>query len=134
LVDDEPAVIHTSFLPAQYAAVLQGDLTGSLTELMISAGARVTYTNDSVESVLASGDIARLLHVRIGAPLVIISGVAYSQEMNAVRYSEGIYRGDRFRFRVDTRGGDITSLPDLRMERKHDGDEDSKRLTPSGDS
>lgn len=119
LVEGKPAVIHTAFIPAQYAGILQGDLTGSLTELMISVGARVVHTNDSVESVLATGEIARLLHVRAGSPLVRISGTAYSQEMEPVRHSEGIYRGDRFRFRVDTRGGDAV-LPDIRMEHKEE--------------
>ena len=112
-VDGEPAAIHMSYLPGRYAVILQGDLTGSLTKLMVGAGAQVAYTNDIIESVLATGEIARLLHVSPGSPLVFITGVAYSQEMEPLRHSEAIYRGDRFRFRVDT-----TGTPDLRMERK----------------
>lgn len=113
LIDDEPAAIHLSYVPNRYAQILQGDLTGSLTDLMIAAGARVSYTNDLIESVLATGETARLLHVTSGAPLVFINGVAYSQAMEPLRHSEALYRGDRFRFRVDT-----TGTRDLRMEHK----------------
>lgn len=112
-VEGEPAAIHMSYLPGRFAAILQGDLAGSLTSLMVGAGARVTYTNDTIESVLATGDVARLLHLPAGSPLVFISGVAYSQELEPLRHSEALYRGDRFRFRVDT-----TGTPDLRMEHK----------------
>jgi GntR family transcriptional regulator len=123
LIDDQPVAIHTSFIPARFVAILQGDLTGSLNQLMTSAGARVTSTNDSVECVLAVGEIARRLHVRAGSPLVFISGIAYSREMEALRHSEALYRGDRFRFRVDTTGGaDMAARPDLRMEHKERSD------------
>jgi GntR family transcriptional regulator len=115
LINDEPAAIHLSFVPIRYSSILQGDLTGSLTELMIAAGARVTFTNDTIESVLARGETTRLLHVASGAALVFINGVAYAQDMEPVRHSEALYRGDRFRFRVDT-----TGAPDLRMEHKPD--------------
>lgn len=104
-----------SYVPARHASILQGDLAGSLTDLLIPAGARVAYTNDTIESVLASGDVARLLHVQAGSPLVFINGVAYSQDLEPLRHSEALYRGDRFRFRVDTTGS-----PDLRMEHKAD--------------
>jgi GntR family transcriptional regulator len=113
MVDDEPAAIHMSYVPARYGSILSGELSGSLTELMIAAGARVAYTNDTIESVLATGEIARLLHVAPGAALVFINGVAYSQGLEPVRHSEALYRGDRFRFRVDT-----TGTQDLRMEHK----------------
>jgi GntR family transcriptional regulator len=110
-VNDEPAAIHMSYLPAQFAGVLGGDLSGSLTRLLIGIGARVASTNDTIEAVPASGDDARLLRVRAGTPLVFIVGVAYSSELVPVRHSEARYRGDRFRFRVDT-----TGAPELRME------------------
>jgi GntR family transcriptional regulator len=116
LIDDEPAAIHRSYVPARFASILQGDLSGSLTDLMIRAGARVAYTNDVIEAVLASPEDARLLAARTGAPLVFISGVAFSLDMEPLRSTQALYRGDRFRFRVDT-----TGMPDLRMEHKAEG-------------
>jgi GntR family transcriptional regulator len=113
LVEEEPAAIHLSYMPARYAAILGGDLTGSLTELLTAVGGRVAYTNDTVECVLASDQDAGILKIRVGAPLVFIRGVAYTHDMEPVRHSEALYRADRFRFRVDT-----TGTQDLRMEAK----------------
>jgi GntR family transcriptional regulator len=115
LVDGEPAAIHLSYVPARYAGILQGDLAASLTQLLVSVGARVSSTNDTIEAVAASPDDARLLQVPPGTPLVFINGVAYSQDREPLRHSEGLYRGSRFRFRVDT-----TGEQDLRMEAKTD--------------
>ena len=113
LIDDQPAAIHRSYIPARFAGILQGDLRGSLTQLMMGAGARVVHTNDTIEAVLASPEDAHLLAVRAGSPLVLISGVAYSLDMEPLRSTQALYRGDRFRFRIDT-----TGAPDLRVERK----------------
>jgi GntR family transcriptional regulator len=111
IVEGEPAAIHTSYLPARYAGVLEGDLTGSLTELMAAVGARVTESRDGLEAVVAVGEDAKLLGVHAGHPVVLITGVAYSTALEPLRYSEALYRGDRFRFSVDT-----TSAPELRIE------------------
>jgi len=110
-VEGQPAAIHTAYLPARFGSILDGDLTGSLTELMGSVGARVAEATDSIEAVLATGEDARLLGVASKSPLILISGVALSSSLTPLRYSEGLYRGDRFRFSVDS-----TRPPDLRIE------------------
>ncbi len=110
-VDGQPAAIHIAYLPARYAGILDGDLSGSLTDLMGSVGARVAEARDSIEAVLATGEDARLLGVHSGSPLILISGVAYSSSLAPMRYTEALYRGDRFRFTVDS-----TRPPDLRIE------------------
>ena len=120
LVDDEPAAIHMSWVLNRYSVILQGDLTGSLTDLMKSAGGSVAYTNDGIEATVAAGEIAQLLGVPVGSALVFISGTASSSDMEPVRYSEAFYRGDRFRFRVDTTGVRNLGLDhsNLRLEHK----------------
>lgn len=102
IVAGEPVAIHMSYLPPQFAAVLDGDLTGSLTELMLRAGARVAEAKDTIEAVTATGDEADLLDVKIGDPLVLIEGVAHSATGQPMRYTSALYRGGRFRFIVDT--------------------------------
>ncbi len=111
LVEGTQAAIHTSYLPARYAGVLEGDLTGSLTELMVGVGARVTESRDQLEAVIATGEDAKVLGVHAGHPLVLITGVAYSSAREPLRYSEALYRGDRFRFSVDP-----ARSPELRIE------------------
>jgi DNA-binding GntR family transcriptional regulator len=112
-VEDEPAALHLSYLPGRYAGVLNGDLSGSLIELMDAVGAHVVDSLDSVEAVIGQGEDARLLRVASGTSLVRIEGVAFSSNRDPLKYNEALYRGDRFRFTVDTSGP-----PTLRLELK----------------
>ncbi len=111
LIEGEPVALHLSYLPARFSAILDADLTGSMYDLMASIGARVEQARDSLEAVAASGDEARLLKVETRAPLIFISGVAYSASLEPLRHTEALYRGDRFRFGIDT-----TRPADLRFE------------------
>ena len=111
LLDDEPAAIHVSYLPVRYAGILESDLTGSLTALMQRVGARVSEARDTFQAVRASPDEARLLNVEIGSPLVRIEGTAFAANMEPLRYTDALYRGDRFRFTIDTQ-----RPADLRLE------------------
>jgi GntR family transcriptional regulator len=115
-VSDVPAAIHLSYLPGRLGAILDSDLTGSLSDLMGAVGARVERSEDRVEAVLATGEEAELLRLRPGAPLVFIRGVAYSSANEPVRYSEALYPGERWTFRVDN-----TREADLRPEFREDG-------------
>lgn len=101
LVEGEPSALHVSYLPARYTILLERDLTGSLSELMASVGPKVDWSRDSIEAVIR-GDEARLLAVPVGLPLILIRGVAFSSAMDPVRYTEALYRGDRWRFLLDT--------------------------------
>lgn len=112
IVEGEPAAIHISYLPGGYGAILDVDLSGSLTNAMAAVGARVEHSRDTVEAVLASPGEANELSIGTGSPLLLIEGVAFSAG-SPVRYTKALYRGDRFKFSVDT------SLPaDLRVEVK----------------
>jgi DNA-binding GntR family transcriptional regulator len=57
---------------------------------------------DFIEAVLASGEEARPLGIPANAPLVRIEGVPLSASGEVLRYPEGLYRADRFRFAADT--------------------------------
>jgi GntR family transcriptional regulator len=115
VVEGQPLAIHLSYLPGRLSAILDADLTGSLGELMGRIGARVERSEDVVEAVLATGQEAELLRVHLHAPLVFIRGTAFSTANEAVRYSEALYPGDRWKFRLDsTREADLR--PELKAE------------------
>lgn len=113
VVEGEPAAVHTSYLPGGYGAILNLDLQGSLKSAMANVGARVEHSVDTVEAVLASPDEAAVLGIEAGAPLLMIEGVAFGAGA-PVRYTKALYRGDRFRFSVDT-----SQPADLRVEVKN---------------
>ncbi len=101
-VEGETMAIHQSYLPIRWAPILDRDLTGSLTHVLDDMGARVTDVEDSVEAILAAEDDAHLLQIPVGSPLLHIGGVARSANGAIVRYSEALYRGDRFNLRVSS--------------------------------
>ncbi|CAN5556462.1 transcriptional regulator NagR [soil metagenome] len=103
-VDGAPAAIHVAYLLPRFAPLLDEDLSGSLYGLMATVGSRVEHAADEIEAIAAIGDVARLLKVQPGAPLVFISGVAFSSTMEPLRFTEAVYVGDRFRFGVDGTG------------------------------
>jgi GntR family transcriptional regulator len=102
IVAGEPVAIHTAYFGEHFSYLLEADLTGSLTDIMASHGDRVVYANDFIEAVVGTGDEARLLNIPNHSPLVRIEGVALSAGHQVLRYSEGLYRADRFRFASDT--------------------------------
>jgi GntR family transcriptional regulator len=101
IVEDVPAAIHLAYLPERFSSLLQHDLTGSLTALMAAVGAVVVVADDTLEAVQAASEEAHLLKVKTNCPLIKIDGTAYGQGGQPLRWSEGVYRSDRFRFRVD---------------------------------
>lgn len=113
IVDGEPAAIHLSYMPSRLSALLDNDLSGSLSDLMSRVGARVERSEDKVEAVLASGEEAQLLNVPEGSPLVLIRGTAYSAGNEPVRYTEALYPGGRWQFSLQ-----ISGEADLRPQRK----------------
>ena len=117
IVDGESAAIHLSYLPSRLSALLEADLTGSLSELMSSIGARVERSDDTVEAVLATGEEAQLLSVPEGSPLVLIRGTAYSAGNEPIRYTEALYPGSRWQFSLQ-----VTREADLRPELKDERD------------
>lgn len=99
-VDGDPAALHTTYLPAAYQSILDHDLTGSLHVAMRAVGAAVSDTDDEVEAIQAAGDAAARLGVPDGTPLLRMTGTGFSASRAPLRYTEGLYRGDTFRFRL----------------------------------
>jgi len=116
IVDDVSAAIHLSYLPGRLSAILDGDLTGSLSDLMASIGARVEHSEDTIEAVTAASEEAHLLGLQTGAHLILIRGTAFSAADEPIRYSEGLYPGERWRFALNaTRQADLR--PELKIDR-----------------
>ena len=117
IVDGEPAAIHLSYMPGRLSALLEADLSGSLSNLMSAIGARVERSEDRVEAVLATRPEAELLGVATGSPLVLIRGTAYSANNEPIRYTEALYPGGRWQFSLE-----VTPQADLRPELKDQRD------------
>lgn len=108
-----PAAHHEAYVPGRYASIREEDLEGSLTDLMRKAGAAVASATDWVEATAADLEMAEILSVEEGSPLLRVEGTGFSTDGRPVRYSRALYRGDRFRFRLEASADPAT--PWLRL-------------------
>lgn len=97
-VEDEPVALHDTWLTSDYVAILDEDLTGSLTAAMTKVGATVTTARDVVSATLADDELVKHLDIDPNAPILRISSVGHSASGVPLRYTEAHYRGDRFTF------------------------------------
>jgi GntR family transcriptional regulator len=109
LADGEPLCVEESFLIHRYLpGILTHDLVGnSLREIkQREFGIRWSRARQTIQAVPASPDIARLLDIRTGAPLLCFERVTFSQDNIAMEYLKIYYRADRYIIHNELVGGD----------------------------
>jgi GntR family transcriptional regulator len=101
LADGEPMSIDTSHLPARRFPGLRKQLdrhTSLYETLSASYGVRLAEAEETIETVLAGPEDARLLGVDVGLPLLLLSRHAFDVDSRPVEYAQSWYRGDRYKF------------------------------------
>jgi GntR family transcriptional regulator len=109
LADEEPLCVEESFLIHRYLpGILGHDLAGnSLREIkQREYGIRWSRALQTIQAVAASPEIARLLSIRNGAPLLSFERVTFSQDNIAMEYLKIYYRADRYIIHNELVGGD----------------------------
>ncbi len=79
-------------------AVGDYDGTGSLYDRMDGLGVRPKRILQTLEAVAAPKDIAVMLGIRLGAPILRIAQVGYADSGKAVEDAVTWYRGDRYKY------------------------------------
>ncbi|HLV35868.1 MAG TPA: GntR family transcriptional regulator [Spirillospora sp.] len=102
LIDNTPMIVEHIYVPQALAPKLEDyDLNQSLHEVMTTrfqieiAGKDVTF-----ESIPSDGYISQLLNIPVGSPMLLEKRLSYTTDHVPCEYSEHIYRGDRFVFRL----------------------------------
>ncbi len=101
LADAEPMSIDTSHLPARRFPGLRRQLGRhrSLYETLTAHyGVRLAEAEETIETVLAGPEDARLLGVDVGLPLLLLSRHAFDVDGKPVEWAQSWYRGDRYKF------------------------------------
>ena len=112
-VNEEPVAIHTSYLDQRkFAPLAQADLThGSMLEAMERIyGTHMASTKDTVRAAFANDEDSRLLGQAERTPVLIVEGTAYDERGSPTRFTEAIYRGDRFELVVINTHNHASSL------------------------
>lgn len=102
VVDDEPWVLATTYLPYDLApGLVDDDLSEqSLYALLeTSYGVRLTHGRRGVEAAVASDELAADLGVAPGSPVLVLRSVSFADE-RPVEVFVAYHRGDRSRFDV----------------------------------
>ncbi len=103
LADEEPIGYHVAHvIPSLGAAVNQDrlDQGGSLDYLHGPGLLGQSYANRTIEAVLASKEVAKLIPVEEGSPLLMIRRLVMDGDGQAAEDLQAVYRGDRFQYRV----------------------------------
>jgi GntR family transcriptional regulator len=103
--DDTPAAIEESYLSATLCPGLEGEdvLSQSLYTLLESRyQLKLDHATQTMEAVRATAYEAHLLHIPVQTPVALLRGVAYLVDGRPVEHFKVAYRGDRFRFQLQT--------------------------------
>jgi GntR family transcriptional regulator len=106
-IDGRPAAIHTTYLDYKsYYPLLSTDFSKeSLLEMIEKvSGNRVAYSKDQVRAVSVNPQDAKLLEVPAGSPVLLVEGVAYSDDGRPSRFARSFFRGDLFQFCIVNSG------------------------------
>lgn len=114
LGDEEPLVLEISQVPVAVCPNLLAEANlekeGLYDALERLRGIRIGRAQQVFQAIPASDEVAKLLGVRRGAPILLWQGVAYNLSDRPVERLRVYYRGDRYRFsvqqqRVDSAAG-----------------------------
>jgi len=103
--DETPAAIEESYLSASLCPGLQDEdvVTQSLYALLESRyRLALDHATQTMEAVRATAFEAHLLRIPVQAPVALLRGVTYLVDGRPVEHFKVVYRGDRFRFELQT--------------------------------
>lgn len=104
-VNNQPTMLEKFYLPASYFPGFdQLNLTNTsiFEQLEKNYGVVIKRAEHSLEAVAASEYEAKLLGVEENAPLLLERRIAFDQNERPVEYAKDLYRGDKFKFLVNT--------------------------------
>ncbi len=102
-VDGLPFSYLTTHVPESVSVTFtQQELASRpLLDLLERAGVKVEHARQRISAGLATPDVARVLGLRTGSPLIELVRVVYDQAGRGVEHLHALYRPDRYAFEID---------------------------------
>ncbi|MBO0431119.1 GntR family transcriptional regulator, LSA1692 subfamily [Enterococcus sp. DIV0660C] len=99
LLDGEPMTVEKIYLAESFVADFTiEDFSGSLFELL-EKQVEIAYSHQEVEAILVEEEMADLLDVSVGNPLLRVQSVTYAIDAEPIFYDTSYYRADRYTFK-----------------------------------
>jgi GntR family transcriptional regulator len=102
---DTPLLLESSFIPAALCPGLE-DIELSSTSLYAvleqEYGLSIKKADQTLEAITANEYESALFGIKQGTAMVLVEGVAYLVREQPVEYFKAVYRGDRFKFRLQS--------------------------------
>jgi len=109
-VDDAPLAYVIAHFPNRIGLlILDEDLdrTPIVTLLSAKHGIPIVEARQSIQASLADTELAGLLDVHVGSPLLLIERVYHTKNGKPVNFVRSYYRGDRYHFTATMRRGTL---------------------------
>lgn len=113
-----PLLLETSFVPADLCPGLaQEDLAAKSLYALLEQqyGLRLERTRQTLEATITNEYESHLFGIAVGTPMILLEGVTYGERERPVEYFKAVYRGDRFKFELEsqrqTKMKDIAGSP-----------------------
>ena len=106
LWQETPLLLETIFIPAALCPSLANEdlTTKSLYACLEQQYAlRLNYAHQTLEATVANDYESDLFGVEPGTAMILLEGVTYAQQSYPVEYFKAVYRGDRFKFELESR-------------------------------
>lgn len=103
-VEHEFIILDTTYLPyAICPQVLEADFSAQSLYAFLEdqLGLAITRGHRTLEAVLATDYVAKLLSITKGDPLILLDSVVYLEDGRPIEYFQAFHRGGRARFEVD---------------------------------
>lgn len=107
-LDGKKAVYSKNYLARTVSdAVFKGEVMsgGSLNKSLENAGHRLTGARRTVEAIAAPADVAKLLDVPAGSPLLLVTSVSWGQDGRPIDYYTSYVRTDVVTVTVEASSG-----------------------------
>lgn len=103
-IQREPMLLVTTYLPsARCPNLVHADLANHSLYAYLEDECHLTLARGhrSLEAILADEQVAELLGVKKGSPLILLESVSYLTDGAPIEYFHALHRGDRSRFEVE---------------------------------
>ena len=101
--DDTPIVLERIWLPERLCPGLsEAEVEGSLYKTLTTRfGHNLAAAHQWLRPTVAGAEIASLLDVEVGAPLMMVRGMTFTSDATPVEVEESYFRGDHVEFVVE---------------------------------